>query len=385
VTDKKIEFITKHFDIGPQSIVVKAPGRINLIGEHTDYNQGLVLPAAIDKYLYFALNPNGSNQINAVALDIHEKHSIDLNKLSKTGVVWVDFIIGLLLEFKNRSHKLIGFDCVITSEVPIGSGMSSSSALECAVLTALNSLFNSGYDNWELIEMSQSSNHNFIGVQGGIMDQFASLFGKRDKVMLLDCDTLRFEYISLPKGEYTWMLINTCVEHSLVDSGYNDRVKECQSALASIQAKLPEVKHLSNIPAQVDLDHIQFENDKIKKRALFVRNENERVRSFIKAMDQGDFQTCGALIYQSHEGLSQGYEVSCAELDFLVDALLDNPDVLGSRMMGGGFGGCTINLVKKSAVEEIQSFISKSYFDEWQINPDIYLVSISQGASILNV
>lgn len=373
----------QYISIDATTIIARAPGRVNLIGEHTDYNYGLVLPGAIDKNLYFGLTPNGTNQINAFSIDLNDRVTTDLDNLTKVDNAWVDFITGILLEFKKRNVCLSGFDCVLTSDVPIGSGMSSSSALECAVLTALNQLFGTKLEPWDLIHMSQASNHHFMGVQGGILDQFASLFGKKDKVMFLDCDTLEYEYITIPKSEYTWLLINTCVKHSHLTSGYNDRVSECQSALKSIQLNNPKIKHLSEVKSIEEINDVTWERAVTKRRVTFIIEENQRVRDFIAALKHTDFERCGQLLYQSHRGLSQQYEVSCPELDYLVDELRHDDRILGSRMMGGGFGGCTINLVKKDAVSSIKTKIKKAYKEQWNIAPEFYSVAISDGATVL--
>ena len=364
-------------------LYVRAPGRINLIGEHTDYNNGLVLPGAINKYMYFAASPNGTNEINATAIDLNESIVLDLSNLIKTNRLWADYLTGILLEFKKRNIQLSGFDCALTSQVPIGAGISSSSALECAFLVGIKELHGLDIDNWELIKMSQSSNHNFLGIKGGILDQFSSLFGKRDKIMLLDCDSLDYQYVTIPTNKYTWLLINTNVQHNHLNSGYNDRVKECGTALKDVQKTYPDVQHLSSIKDLYDLSLIHFSNPIIEKRARYIVEENARVKSFITAIEKSQFEKCGELLYASHKGLQENYEVSCKELDFLVDHLKDNSSVLGSRMMGGGFGGCTINLVEESTVLEITDLVSTSYFEAFGIEPAFYVVEISEGAERL--
>lgn len=367
-----------------QVIYVKSPGRINIIGGHTDYNKGLVLPGAIDRYMYLACVPNNTNFINVVAIDKKQEYKIDLNKLEKCNLLWVNFLIGILIEFKNNGVELFGFDCSFTSEVPIGAGMSSSSALECAFLMGLNVLFDSKFEKWDLINMSQSSNHNFLGLNGGILDQFASLFGKKDRIIFLDCDSLKYQYASIPASKYSWILINTCVKHNLIDSGYNDRVKECQQALSDIQKIDANITSLSD--ANVDLiSKIKFSSDTIRNRAKYIVEENLRVRSFISALEKGDFQTCGQVLYATHEGLSKEYEVSCPELDFIVDILKDKSYVLGSRMMGGGFGGCTINIVENNSIEQIKKAVIQPYTEKFNLQPEFYTVEISEGASRIDI
>jgi len=363
-------------------IYARAPGRINIIGEHTDYNNGLVLPAAINKYMYLVCVPNDQRKILVHALDMKETISLDVDNLKKTDYEWANFLTGILLEFKKKGVELHGFDCALTSEVPIGAGMSSSSALECAFLIALNALYKTKLDNWELINMSKSSNHSFLGIKGGIMDQFASLFGKKEKLMLLDCDTYDHEYVTIPDSPYSWLLINSCVKHNHLSSGYNDRVEECAQALADIRKQLPQKKHLSEITDAKELSSISFMSPRIARRAEFVVEENARVRAMITALSKGDFQVCGELLYDSHEGLSSKYQVSCEELDYLVECLLENNNVLGSRMMGGGFGGCTINLIKTAAITDIKLIVASNYKEAFGIDPEFYEVKISEGATM---
>ncbi len=363
-------------------LIARAPGRINLIGEHTDYNNGLVLPGAIDKYTYFACKPNGTDTISATAIDFNESISIPLDQLEKSDNLWTNFLIGLLLEFQKREINLVGFDCAFTSEVPIGAGMSSSSALECAILVGLQELLAArDLTKWDLINMSQSSNHNFLGIKGGIMDQFASLFGQENQVMLLDCSSSDHEYVSLINDEYSWLLINSCVKHNHLTSGYNDRVQECQQAVEEIQSKFPDVAQLSDLTSTAQLSSVSFSSPTIKQRACFVLEENQRVRAFVRALAEHDLDTCGQLLYASHKGLAEDYEVSCDELNFLVQLLRGRAGVLGSRMMGGGFGGCTINLIHNREIRAIKKEVTEQYKEAFDIDPLFYEVNIAEGAS----
>ncbi len=368
----------------PNFSIARAPGRVNLIGEHTDYTNGLVLPGAIDRRLYFAFRPNGTSIINATAIDLDDTYDIQLDQLQKSEKQWVNFIIGILLEFKQRGIQLKGFDCAFTSEVPIGAGLSSSSALECVILIGLRELFGATQlDNWEMIKMSKSSNHNFLEIKGGVMDQFASLFGKENHVMLLDCNSSEYEYVQLPDSEYTWLLINSCVNHNHLTSGYNDRVHECRQALSDIQVHHPDVKHLGNIQDSRLLQEVVFHSDTVSKRAHYVVAENARVRAFVQALKSNDWNSCGQLLYSSHQGLSKLYEVSSPELDFLVDLIREMEGVLGARMMGGGFGGSTINLVHKSKVATIKADISRQYQNVYSMEPEFIDVHISEGAGMI--
>ena len=365
-------------------IYIRAPGRINLIGEHTDYNNGLVLPGAIDKYMYFACVPNDSTQINATAIDLNESITLELNDLKKTTYLWANFLSGILLEFQKLEINALGFDCAFTSDIPIGAGLSSSSALECAFLFGIKELYQVELTNWDLINMSKSSNHNFLGIKGGIMDQFASLFGLTEKIMLLDCDSLEHKYIDLPSNQFSWLLVNSCVKHNHLESGYNNRVKECALALKEIKIVFPNVKHLSSITESDQLSQVDFSSPILKNRAKFVIEENARVRTFIKNLILAQFDQCGILLNASHEGLSKEYEVSCPEMDFLVESLVDNKAVLGSRMMGGGFGGCTINLIEAEAINDIKTIVFESYKNKFDVEPKFYNVNISKGAERLS-
>lgn len=373
----------KHFSLRENWKIAQAPGRINLIGEHTDYNFGYVLPAAIDKYLYFVFSPNQTDTINAVAMDLDDNISFKTSDLQKTDKLWANYLIGLLIEFQKKDIPLFGFDCLITSDVPIGSGMSSSAAFDCSILKGLNELYQTKLENWELVRMSQRSNNSFLGIKSGILDQFSSLFGRKDKVMHLDCDSLKYSYITVPESSNKWLLINTNVKHTHLTSGYNDRVNECQSALASIQEKFPDVKHLSDVENSESLQKVTFNNATDKKRAQFIAEENSRVKIFIEALEEVNFQKCGQILYESHEGLSKKYEVSCPELDFLVEHLHTNNNVLGSRMMGGGFGGCTINLVEEGSIDHICQDVKQAYKKQFDLDPEFYVCAIGNGAEVV--
>ena len=377
--EKVIDAYTKLYGQTPD-LIVRAPGRINIIGEHTDYNGGLVLPGAIDRYMYMACAPNGTLDINAYALDLKSSQKITLNKAGKTDNLWSDYLSGILQEFSQRGHQLSGFDCVFGSDLPIGAGMSSSSALECAFLTGIKELHNLTIDNWTLIDISKSSNHNFLGIKGGIMDQFASLFGKSEKLMLLNCNDFSFDYIDIPQNEYSWLLINSCVKHNHLISGYNDRVQECANALSDIKVSFPTIKNISAVRDIKMLDDVSFSSDTIEKRARYVVSENARVTSLKQELEKGNMIACGQLLLQSHLGLKNNYQVSCEELDFLVDSATELPGVLGARMMGGGFGGCTINLIHKEAIEEVSENVLTAYKNKTGIKAEVYQVNISDGA-----
>ncbi len=366
------------------AIKVKSPGRINIIGEHTDYNDGFVLPAAIDKATVVHLKKNGTaSECSMIALNIGEVAYFDLNNFKPLKNGWQNYMLGVVHELQQIGAKLTGFDCEFGGNVPIGSGMSSSASLECCLAFALNELFELGFDKWQLIKASQMAEHNFVGIKCGIMDQFASMMGKKNHVMLLDCRSLEYQYFPFDLGDYQLLLLNTNVSHSLADSAYNNRRKECESGVKIIQEKHPAIKNLRD----VTLDQLStFKNSMpltTFKRCYHVVAENQRVIEATEAMKNKDHQLLGELVYQSHFSLQNNYEVSCTELDFLVQLTLDKDYILGSRMMGGGFGGCTISIIKKDMVGIFKMHAAKAYKERFDKDLTPYTVSIEDGAKII--
>jgi galactokinase len=284
---------------------------------------------------------------------------------------------------KARPGKLGGFDCVISSELPIGAGISSSAALECGVAKGLNDLFDLGLSNLELIDISRMAEHNFVGTKCGVMDQFAVTMGKRKKLLLLNCETLDYKLIDAEFSPYKILLLNTNVSHNLATSEYNTRREECEEALAVIQKDYPEYQFLADVPEATIETYKEKLSGKVYQRALFVSRENARTLKAAELIQRGDIKGFGELMYQTHEGLSKNYEVSCRELDFLVDLSKDIPQVVGSRMMGGGFGGCTINLVEESYVNEFMDLASNAYKEQFDINLTSILVATSNGVETI--
>lgn len=360
-------------------LLIFSPGRINIIGEHTDYNKGFVFPAAINKGIVAAIQKSELDFSTAYALDLDGKVEFNLDKLKplKEGR-WENYVFGVVHEIQNK-NKLIGnFNLVFKGNIPSGAGMSSSAALENSIVFGLNILFDLELSKHDMILISQKSEHNFVGVKCGIMDQYASMFGLKNHALLLDCRTIESQPYEIDFKDYQLMLINTNVKHSLSDTEYNDRRFACKSI-----SKLLSVKALRDA-TEADLEKII---DKVTpanyQKALYVIQENSRTLKAAKAIEYGDLETLGSLIYQSHNGLSNQYKVSCHELDFLVDQAKANPNILGARMMGGGFGGCTINLIAKTQAEAFAEKVSKAYHREFNKTCSVYFIEISEGTHLV--
>jgi len=366
-------------------IIAQAPGRINIIGEHTDYNDGYILPAAIDRKALFRLARNGSKKkVVITSENIGNQHTFKLDKFEPLDNGWENYVMGVVSELQKLGAKLEGFQGTFVGNVPIGSGMSSSAALECSLAFGLNELFNLGFDKWQLIKASQMAEHNFVGIKCGIMDQFASVMGKKNHVMLMDCRSLEYEYFPMDLGDYQLLLLNTNVSHQLASSEYNLRREECDEGVKIIKTEFPDIKNLRDVSFEMLQQASTSLPKHVYKRCHHVITENSRVLASSKALVERNFELLGKLIYESHYSLQNDYEVSCPELDFLVNETIDHPYILGSRMMGGGFGGCTINLIKKDKSDEFVKLVSKSYRDQFGINLNKYSVHISDGASIIS-
>jgi len=365
---------------GEGGTLYTSPGRINLIGEHTDYNGGFVLPGAIDKAMYCMIQPNGSERVKAFALDLNESSEFGLNsEEDKPTEGWAKYIFGICREMIKKGKTISGFNIVISGDVPLGAGMSSSAALECVVGFALNDQYGLGFSLREIALMGQATEHNYVGVKCGIMDQFISCLGKEGSLIRLDCRSLEYEYVPFNPSGYRLVLLNTGVAHELAAGAYNKRRESCERVVAEIAKNHPEVKLLRD----TDLEQLKEVKDKVSEedylRAEFVIEEIQRLLDTCEALEKDDFETVGKKMYETHEGLSKKYEVSCPELDFLNDQA-KNLGVTGSRVMGGGFGGCTINLVKNEFAELFVEKASEAYEKTFGFRPNVYDVVIKDGA-----
>jgi galactokinase len=374
--DVKNKFL-KTFKSEP--LLIFSPGRINLIGEHTDYNGGFVFPAAVNKGIAAAIQKSNTNKSTAYAIDKASKIEFELDNLkpSKEGN-WENYVFGVIAEIQNKNKTIGNFNIAFKGNIPGGAGMSSSAALENSVVFGLNELFSLGLTKTEMILISQKAEHNYVGVKCGIMDQYASMFGLKNNALLLDCRTIEATPYKIDFKEHQLMLINTNVKHTLSDSAYNDRRSACESI-----AELLKIETLRDATA-ADLEKIM---DKVTpenyQKALYVIQEIDRTQKAAKAIEENDLETLGALIYASHDGLQQQYKVSCDELDFLVDQAKKNKIVLGARMMGGGFGGCTINLIARSEVKAFSETVSKAYKNKFNKECAVYFIELSDGTHLV--
>jgi len=380
--EKVLQDFQRNFDEEPT--IVRSPGRVNIIGEHTDYNNGFVLPAAIDKAVYVAVSRRNDDAIKLYSGEFDESFETSLKTLKPTDKGWPNYILGVVDQLIKRSYPIRGFNLAIDGDVPIGSGLSSSAAVECATVFALNELFKLGIEKKELPFIGQKAEHTFAGVMCGIMDQFASVFGKKDHVIKLDCQSLDYEYVPLVLEGYKILLLNTNVKHSLGSSEYNTRRAQCEQGVAWVKEHHPEVNSLRDVNMEMLHKYVQPKDEVIYKRCKYVVEEKERLLTGCEDLKRGDLKALGKKMFETHDGLSKEYEVSCEELDFLVDAVRDNPDVVGARMMGGGFGGCTINMVKEEAIDGLIDQLEESYRAKMGMDLSAYIAQIENGTSLLS-
>lgn len=371
----------KHFD-GFTGNIYAAPGRINLIGEHTDYNGGYVLPGAVDKAVLAELRPNGLNTIICYAIDMKDKVEFAVDDPIGPRTTWARYIYGVVQQMRQRGVEVKGFNAAFAGDVPLGAGMSSSAALESCFAYALNDVFgNNSVDKWELAHVGQATEHKYIGVNCGIMDQFASIFGRADKLMRLDCRSLEHEYFTFNPEGYRLVLLNSCVKHELAGSPYNDRRSSCERVVKAVSSCYPD----QAVSTLRDCNLEQFEEVRADVsgedyvRAQYVLKENERVLSVCEALKAGDYELVGRKMYETHEGLAHNYGVSCEEVDYLVSIACEE-GVTGSRIMGGGFGGCTLNLVKEGCYDSFITAATEKYHARYGKRPLVIDVVIGEGA-----
>ncbi len=369
---------------GTIPLIVQSPGRVNIIGEHTDYNEGFVLPAAIDKAAYVAVSLRDDTAIHLTALDLHENFTTSIEDLRPIGdISWPNYMLGAAAQFAKKNIALKGFNAVLMSNIPIGAGLSSSAAVECAMVFALNELLQAGVEKMEMVKMAQKAEHEYATVMCGIMDQFASMMGKENHVIKLDCRSLTYEYVPFNMEGIKILLLNTNVKHSLASSEYNTRRNECAQAVKWVKEHVADVHSLRHVTEAMLDAYVLPKDALIDKRARFVVQEINRLEQACANLRQGDIQALGVNMFATHDGLSQMYGVSCKELDWLVDAVRNDEQVLGSRMMGGGFGGCTINLVKEDYIDELVVRIAPAYQAAMGLPLTHYVATIQKGTAII--
>jgi galactokinase len=360
-----------------------SPGRVNLIGEHIDYNGGLVMPCAITFGTYLLITPNEDGIFRFRSLNFNDKHDIALqNSYQKTGDGWFNFPLGVIDHFLKDGHQLQGLDMLFYGDIPIGSGLSSSASIEVVTAFALNDIFNAGYSKLELVKIAKSVENNFIGVNCGIMDQFAVAFGEKDKAIVLNCDTLEYEIVNSNLGNYVLAIINTNKPRKLAESKYNERVQECQTALKALKQEL-DINNLCNIDAFTFKQYKHLITDEVvRKRAKHVIEENDRVKLAADALANNNLGEFGRLMYASHDSLRDLYEVSGKELDAIVEYAKTNADVAGARMTGAGFGGCAIALIKRDKLEDFSLALTTYYTNKIGYAPSVYSSLIGNGVGV---
>ena len=359
------------------AVEYKSPGRINVIGEHTDYNEGFVLPAAIDRFGHVVASKRDDQHISLFAQEFNERFEVDLKDIKPIDHSWTNYVLGVVDQLVKRGYDISGFNMAITGDVPVGAGLSSSAAIECSVCAALNDLFGLNLTKFEIVKICQMAEHTFPGVKCGIMDQFASVFGKKDHALKLDCRSLDYEEVPLQLEGYKIVLLNTNVKHSLASTAYNTRRQECAEGVSMVHRHLPNVNSLRDVTIAMLDEYVK--DPLIYRRCHFVVEENARVHQAVEQMKNGNIQGLGEKMLRSHDGLSKEYEVSCPELDWLVEAVRHNPLVAGARMMGGGFGGCTINIIREGAVTELVEYLAKNYETEMGKKLTVYIARTADG------
>lgn len=364
-------------------MLVRAPGRINLIGEHTDYNDGWVLPAAIDRAIWMAVGRRTDQVLNFHAFDLNKSYLGSLNHCQKTTEGWPNYLLGCCSEISREGHVLSGINVVFGGDIPMGAGLSSSAALACGLLFALNKLFELPYSRPQLAQLAQRAENHFVGMNCGIMDMFASLMGQANKAILLDCRTLTHQYIPLHQNDTALLLCDTGVKHQLIDSEYNTRRNECEKGVQVLQQVYPDIRHLRDVTKAMLANEQARLPATIFQRCRYVVEENERVLKACQVLQTQGLAALGPLLFASHQGLQSDFQVSCPELDFLVERMPKTSDYYGARMVGGGFGGCTLHVLNKDSVVYFQAFISKKYQQKWGRPLRTWAVQVTDGVDII--
>lgn len=367
-----------------EPILVRSPGRINIIGEHTDYNGGFVMPAAIDKAIYVAISKREDDEIHLFSESYQQFDISSVKSLNKSENSWANYILGVADQLQERGYRLGGFNFYIDGDVPLGAGLSSSAAVECATGFALDQLFSLNVPKMDIALIAQKAEQTFAGVNCGIMDQFASVFGKKDQAIMLDCRSMKHIYIPLKLDGYKLLLLNTNVKHALADSAYNTRRAQCEQGVTWVREHYPNVNTLRDVDLRMLEAHVKPKDEEVFTKCSFVVKEIGRLLTAAEQLENGNLQGLGNLMFETHEGLSKDYEVSCKELDFLVEAVKPLDYVLGARMMGGGFGGCTINIVKEEKIADLIEELSSRYLLQFGLKLDAYTVQTDNGTSLFN-
>ena len=363
-------------------LCVQSPGRINIIGEHTDYNNGFVLPAAIDKKVIVGIRKREDDLIVLYAEAFAEKKEVKIPEMKPQGD-WADYMLGVVAQLIKKNYVIGGFEILLKGDIPIGAGLSSSAAVECATIFALNELFHFGLEKMEMVQMAQMAEHEYAGVKCGIMDQFASMFGKKDHLIKLDCRSLEYEYIPFQNQDFALVLFNSNVKHALVDSEYNIRRNQCNEGVEMIRKYHPQINSLRDVDTEMVEKYIRPQDELIYRRCHYVVSENIRLLQLCEALNHNNLDNCGKLMHETHLGLSEDYEVSCPELDLLVKIAMEQPGVIGARLVGGGFGGCTINLVRKENLESVIYEVENGYKLSSGKEATTYIVNVEDGTKLI--
>ena len=363
-------------------VVASAPGRVNLIGEHTDYNEGFVLPIAIGRYVRYVAAARDDRQVNLVSLNFRKRTSFSLDDIRRAegDEAWSNYPRGVAWALREKGIRLRGMDAVVHGDVPLGSGLSSSAAIEVATAVLFQALDGFDLDGVSTALLCQRAENVFVGVNCGIMDQFISRLAQKDKALLIDCRSLEYRYVRIPESGYRFVVADTGKRRGLVDSEYNARRRECEQAAAFFARHRPEVRSLRDVTLEELLEAKDSIDPIVFKRAHHVITENERTLQAVRLLESGDMEGFGELMNASHESLRDDYGVSCAELDAMVEEARKVPGVLGARMTGAGFGGCTVSLVREDAVEQLLDVLPRAYTARTGLKPELYVFEATGGA-----